>query len=105
MNREERAKQFMPFDAVKGLGNALRLKEYEHERVQKGDLSEEKIGEISKVLLDIKKGGIVKIKYFEDGHYFEIDGASCVDYVEQIIKIDKKTIKFDDIFEIFIKKS
>ena len=33
----------MPFDALKGLQKALRLKEYEHEKKYKGDLSEEKI--------------------------------------------------------------
>jgi len=104
VNREERAKQFMPFDAVKGLTSALRLKDYEHERVQKGDLSEEKISEISKVLLDIKKDDIVKVKYFEDGHYFEIVGFAKTDYTKQEIKINEKLLKFDDIFEIFIKK-
>lgn len=31
MSREDRAKQFAPFDALKGLQMALRKKEYEHE--------------------------------------------------------------------------
>ena len=48
MSRQERAKQFAPFDALKGLHDALRLKEYEHERVQKGDMPEEKAEAISK---------------------------------------------------------
>ena len=35
MSPKDRAKQFAPFDALKGLGDALRIKEYENERVQK----------------------------------------------------------------------
>lgn len=35
MDRSERAKQFMPFDAVKGLQEALRAKEQEVEEKQK----------------------------------------------------------------------
>ncbi len=31
MSREDRAKQFAPFNALKGLQEALRRKEYEHE--------------------------------------------------------------------------
>ena len=104
MNREERTKQFMPFDAVKGLGKALKLKEYEHERVQKGDLAEEEIAKISKVLKEAEKGDVAKVKYFEDGHYFDVVGEIKIDFIDQKIKINEKTIKFDDIFEIFIKK-
>ena len=50
MPRGERAKQFAPFDALKGLQQALRLKEYEHERVEKGDLSEEDVLRLSTIL-------------------------------------------------------
>ncbi len=32
MSREDRAKQFVPFDALKGLRVALREKEIEHEK-------------------------------------------------------------------------
>ena len=42
--RENRAKQFMPFDALKGLQDALREKEIECE--QKEELIEERIMEL-----------------------------------------------------------
>ncbi len=35
MSREDRAKQFVPFDALKGLRVALREKEIEHEKKNK----------------------------------------------------------------------
>ena len=41
MTRQERAKQFMPFDAMKGLQEALRAREEQHARVEKRELSEE----------------------------------------------------------------
>ena len=47
MPREDRAKQFAPFNPLRGLSKTLRLKEYEHDKILKGDLSEEQIESIS----------------------------------------------------------
>lgn len=102
MNREERAKQFMPFDALKGLGEALRMKEYEVERVCKGDLSEEKILEISNVLKSLKKTSEIELSYFESGHYLNYCGRVQADIVNQVLKFGKKTINFNDIMDIKI---
>ena len=55
MSRKDRAKQFAPFDALKGLQKALRLKEFEHEIVEKGDVSEENSNKISTIFLNLKK--------------------------------------------------
>ena len=46
MNRIERAKQFLPFDALKGLQEALRKKERELENVERIELSEESLEEL-----------------------------------------------------------
>ena len=100
MNREERAKQFMPFDALKGLSDALRMKEFEVERVCKGDLSEEKITEISKILQSLKKTNIVELSYFNDGHYKKHIGKVEVDIINQLLKSQKLIIKFSDIMDI-----
>lgn len=102
MNREERAKQFMPFDALKGLSDALRMKEYEVERVNKGDLTEEKIVEISKTLREIKKTDIVEIKYFCDGHYLTCVGKASLDVSKNIIKCNKIEVDFNDVMDIEI---
>ena len=47
MEREKRAKQFAPFDALIGLKDAIRLKEYEHDAKMKKDLSDDIIEKIS----------------------------------------------------------
>ena len=41
MMREERAKQFQPFDAMIGLQEALRDREERHSRVERHEISEE----------------------------------------------------------------
>ena len=43
MTRQERAKQFMAFDAMKGLSEALRDREERHSRVDRHDISDEAI--------------------------------------------------------------
>lgn len=95
MSRQDRAKQFAPFDALKGLHDALRLKEYQHERVLKGDLSEETANEISKALFKIEKNDTVKITYFTDGHEFTDTGFVNINFEEHKIKLGEKVIMFD----------
>lgn len=100
MPRRDRAKQFAPFDALKGLREALHLKEYEHERVLKGDLQPEQIESISKTLLNLNKDDVVEIKYYYDGHYKTIVGKARVDIFNQEIKVNNTKISFDNIFEL-----
>ena len=102
MSRQNRAKQFAPFDALKGLQNALRIKEYQAERVQRGDLQEEKINEISNILLNSNKNTNAKVVYFEDGHNKEITGNIKPIFEEQILQVSGVKIKFDDILDIFV---
>lgn len=102
MPRGDRAKQFNPFDALKGLQDALRMKEYEHERIVKEGVSEEDIQAMTKTLLEITKQDKVEVEYFEDGHYFTIQGKSKIDFNEKTIEIDRKKISFDDIKQIKI---
>ena len=100
MPRKDRAKQFAPFDALKGLQDALRLKEYQHERTIKGDIPEEKIEAISKILLDLEKDEMVEVQYFYDGYYKTLIGKARVDIIEQKLKVNNKIIPFDDISDI-----
>ena len=100
MPNSERAKQFMPFDALKGLREALKMKEYKHEKIQMGDLSEEKIEEISKVLLSLKKGDQVKAEIFDDGYIKIIEGFVSIKIEEQILFINETTINFENIRNI-----
>lgn len=102
MTRENRAKQFKPFDALKGLQEALRMKEYEYERRKKADVSEEELEKMTKIILNVKREDVVQIKYYEDGYYHLVEGKSKVDFIEKSIKIENKIIAFDDIKKIKI---
>ncbi len=102
MPREERAKQFNPFNPLKGLNEALRMKEYEHERRAKSDISEEEMAELTETILKISGQDQVEIKFFADGHYFVVKGRCKVDFNEKFVEIDKRKISFDDIKKIKI---
>ena len=97
-----RAKQFLPFDALKGLQEALREKEVEHE--EKIELSEETLSELNNSLKKKEKGSKVKIKFYKNGQYIEISGiVTNVDYIKKKIQIDKEeNIRVPDIISIFI---
>lgn len=100
MPRINRATQFAPFDALKGMQDALRLAEYSHDRVEKGDVSEEVAEEISSTLNNLEKNSIVKLKYFEDGHHFDYEGKIKFDIETQKIEFGKKKILLDNVLEL-----
>lgn len=95
----ERAKIFLPFDALKGLKEALREKE--KILVDKKILSIEEKEKIANKLLQVKKGMIIKVIYYENNEYIELEGiVSSIDYTYQCLKIVKKEISFNDILDI-----
>lgn len=104
MPREVRAKQFMPFDALKGLNEALRLKEYQHDREQKGDLGDEQILKISNNLKEITKDTLVSLDYFIDGYKKNYIGKIKVDIIEKTISFNSKKIDFMDILDLTLVK-
>lgn len=106
LSREDRAKQFLPFDALKGFKEALMEKEIEY--VEKVELSEEQIEEISDKLNLLEIGSIVEVVYYFNGQYFKIVGnVKKIDGIKKQIIIDETKVNFVDIFrikEIYIDK-
>lgn len=100
MDRESRAKQFAPFDALRGLHQAIRIKEFEHESVLKGDLSDEQAQNISNVLIGLEHGDIVNAVYYDGKHEYEVSGGVKLYLDENIIKIGEKKIKLEFIRRI-----
>ena len=99
MNRVDRAKQFLPFDALKGFKDLI--KEVERVKVNKKELTEENIEKLSKTILSLEKGMMVKVIYFEQDEYLKLEGiVSKIDITNRFIMIVKKRISLDDIFEI-----
>ena len=84
-----RAKQFLPFDALKGLQEALREKEIEYE--ERKELSEETLHELDDILNRIERGDIVAIKYYKARRYSEIKGrVTKIDVIKKKIQIDNE---------------
>lgn len=101
MNREDRAKQFMPFAALKGYPEALRKKE--KIIVPKIEMSPEYQEELNRKLLRVEKNKIVAVIYFEKGEYLKVTGmVSRLDETARLIKIVNTKISFDDLYDIIL---
>ena len=97
-----RAKQFLPFDALKGLQEALREKEIEHE--EKIELSEETLSELNNKFKKNEKGSKVKIKFYKNNKYIEIMGIiTDIDYIKKKILVNEEQyINISDIINIIV---
>ena len=96
-----RAAQFLPFDALKGLSDELRKREERHSRVEKTELSEEESAIVNNELCKLQAGDTVRISFYYKGHYVTLDGV-LTKIVPQMryLMIGTAKIGFDDIREI-----
>lgn len=99
MDRTERAKQFMPFAALKGYEEALREKE--RIVVPKIELSEEMKEELDFIMQDIQKNDMIKVIYFQKDEYLQVTGlVSGLDKDAGILKVVNTKIVFANILKI-----
>lgn len=92
MLMEARAAQFAPFDALTGLKSCIRETEQELNYVAKIELSDDLQERISEVLKRIKKDDRVRLKYYSDKIYKEIESN-----IIKVKEIEKKIILENDI--------
>lgn len=98
----ERAKQFMPFAALKGFEEAIRQKEREYFKEERAQLSEEKTEEISEVLSALGPDDMICVEYYDGYNYTE--ECACVHFTdtrEGFISTDKGSIYFNDIKNVY----
>lgn len=99
MSREERAKQFMPFAALKGYPEALKRRE--KIVVPKRELSEEYQEELDRKLRQVKKNDIITVVYFCQGDYVRQTGmVSRIDETARVLKVVNTKIYFDEIMDL-----
>ena len=102
MTIEERAKQFMPFAALKGYEEALRAKEVII--VDKITLSPEKAEELDYKMHNVERGSIVSIIYYSDNNYIKKTGmVAKIDTTSRFIQIINTKIYFYDIYDIILE--
>ena len=101
VSRIDRAKLFLPFSALAPLQQALREKE--KEQVQKLELSDEMIIDISNVLQKISNKTSIEIEYYYDRRYIKLVGiVEEINYIKKYLVIKDYKIFFDDILKICI---
>lgn len=99
MDRENRAKQFMPFDALKGFREALAEKE--REIAAKRDLSEERKAELDRKLHVLHKGDMITAEYFQNGAYMTETGrVTKIDKAGKILRLEDLEIPFDNVSDL-----
>lgn len=101
MERSERAKQFMPFDALTGLRKKLAAVEERHSRVERAVLDEEATKVISDTLLKLSVGSAVEACIYKNGHYVTVIGeVTKISNDYKFLEINYNKIFFDDIYSI-----
>ena len=100
VNKMDRAKLFLPFDALKGLESAI--KEKEEEQDIKKELTEESYIELENKLNRVEEGDRIKIKYYKNKKYVDISGIiTKINYIKKKIQLDGTyNISISDIIDI-----
>ncbi|MCF0108609.1 MAG: YolD-like family protein [Erysipelotrichaceae bacterium] len=99
--RGNRANQFLPYDALKGFKEYLA--EIDKEVVEKKELSEEQISELSFLFGELERGDEVTIVHYRQGQYVETMGIiKKIDPVYHKIYLDDHTIRMSDVLSITI---
>ncbi|MBQ9929008.1 MAG: YolD-like family protein [Lachnospiraceae bacterium] len=97
----DRAKQFVPFAALKGLPEALSAKE--RITVDKIELSPEMAEELDRRMHLLQKGNIATVVYFHKDEYIKITGmVARIDTTCRLLQIVNTKIHFDDIYEVTV---
>lgn len=101
MPASQRAKQFMPFAAVKGLEKAIAEQDQLLNRVHEVELGEEQVKRINEKLNLLKKGNTVSICFYKDGYYCTHTGiVDRFDPIRREILVEGVRIVIENIIEV-----
>ena len=96
-----RAKQFLPFAALKGFEEALRKKEEELEYESMRVLSSDQEEDIFYQFHSISVGTFVLVQYYNQNHYVTIEGyVRKIDFFHKYLILDETLIWCKDIIKI-----
>ena len=104
MSMEDRAKQFMSFEALGGLDEALQAKE--KIVVPRIELDDSRKEDISDTLEKIKPMDVVRVIYLFREEYLEMTGVVAkLDFENLFIQVVMNKIPFEDIYDIEIQNN
>lgn len=99
MNNAQRAKQFMPFAALKGFEEAVRAQE--RQREPRVILGEDARQELNFRLQGILPGDRVRAEYYYEGYYITVRGkVKKIDTLGRRIHLEEIRIPIDDLRDI-----
>lgn len=99
MDREDRAKQFTPFAALKGYPEALKLEE--QVRMPQPELCEEYQEELNRKLCRLQRGDVVTVNYYRSQSCRRLTGTvERVDRTARILIVGDTKIPFDRLYRI-----
>ena len=98
-DKADRARQFMPFDALDGF-RAL-IEEQDKVVEKRKELSEERIEMLNERIRKVRKGERIIITYYNRDGYVKKDGiVSGFDFALKYIRVVDTKIYFEDMFDI-----
>lgn len=95
----QRAKQFMPFAALKGFQEMLEeTAAYKEGRKR---LSEEQLEELDRQLHSMVRGQRVRVVYYTRGQYHQVEGVlDAINHVHRTIKVQGQQIPLSQITKL-----
>ena len=101
MKQADRAKQFMPFSALKGLEEAI--EEAGTVREPRRELLDDEAEELNRGLNTLEEGDEIMVKYYTEGGYVTKAGiVKGLDRDARMLETDGAKIKTDDICRLKI---
>lgn len=102
----ERAKQFAPFAALKGLSEALAKKE--RIPVPRREISDDQAEQINRTLLSLQRGEVVTAVWYDEPQqdYTQMTGVvSEVDLVARVLRLAAYAVPFADLADLIPAQS
>jgi len=91
----------MPFDAMKGLQEALRDREERHSRVDRHGISDEQQMKNSRLLAQLCRGDRVRIECYRAFHDVRMEGRITeISCTLKYLRLEEEKLCFEDIYSI-----
>ena len=102
-SKADRARQFMPFSALRGFGKMIA--EQTREKTPKRELSEYDAERLSRKMAMVEKGDLVRVTDYDPDAYVTLDGiVSDLDVPMRRLRVIKTVIPFDDVIDIEVER-
>ena len=97
----QRAKQFAPFDALKGFKEAIQDVNDRMELTERIVLSEDQQNQLDDLVHELRKGDRITITYYHKGRYIKLSGVFIrINDAFMTITVSGKDFSVKDILEI-----